>query len=238
MPFTNGVFANVVGATTAVAGDIIQSAVWNNIHGDYSTALNMLMGQMITSPSNRNIAWMNGGMEIWQRGSGATASIAVAASTTAYTSDRWYINTDTNEASTVSAQAGLVDESLLCARVQRNAAQTGTGGMTFGYPLDTDEILRMRGNIVNVSFRIRAGADWSPANGTISATLRVGTGAVAKVVSGFTNPTDPLTVSANLTTSTVLVQASGSAIVPLTATQAELFFFWVPVGTAGAADYF
>lgn len=240
MPFSNGVFANVVGATSAAAGQVIQSAVWNNIHSDYSTALNMIMGQMITTPSNRNIAWMNGGLEIWQKGSGSTASISVAASTTAYTADRWYIATDTNQASTVSAQAGLVDESLLCARVQRNSGQTGTNAMYFAFPLDTDEILRCRGNIVNLSFRVRAGANWSPASGTLTYRIFSGTGASPAKRGGvaYTGDNTVLTGSVNLTTSTVLVQASSSSIFPTGATQAEIQFTWTPVGTAGTNDYF
>lgn len=42
MPFTNGVFANVAGASSAAAGQIVQSATWNAIHEDYSDALNEL----------------------------------------------------------------------------------------------------------------------------------------------------------------------------------------------------
>lgn len=240
MPFTNGVFANVVGATSAAAGQVIQSAVWNAIHSDYSTALNMLMGQMITTPSNRNIAWMNGGLEVWQHGAGASASIAVAASTTLYTADRWYLAADANQASVVSAQAGLVDESQLCARVQRNSGQTGTGAMYFAYPLDTNEIIRCRGNIANLSFRVRAGANWSPTSGTLSYRLYTGTGASPAKRGGspYTGETTVITGSVNLTTSAQLVQASSAAVLPASATQAEIQFTWTPVGTAGTNDYF
>lgn len=240
MPFTNGVFANVAGASSAAPGDTIQSAVWNNIHEDYSEALNILMGQMITTPSNRNIAWMNGGFEVWQKGAGSSASISVAASTTQYTADRWYIATDANEASTVSAQAGLVDESQLCARVQRNSGQTGTGAMYFAYPLDTDEIYRCRGNIANLSFRVRAGANWSPASGTLSYRVYSGTGAspAKRGGSAYTGDTTVISGSVNITTTSTLVQASSAAVVPTTATQMEIQFTWTPVGTAGTNDYF
>ena len=239
MPFTNGVFANVAGATNAAAGQLIQSLVWNNIHADYSTALNMLMGQLINTPSQRNLAWMNGGFEIWQRGAGSSASIAVAASTIAYTADRWYIATDANEASTISAQAGLVDESALCARVQRNAAQTGIGVIRFSYPLDSDEIAALRGNFVTLSFRTRSGATFSPTSGTLSIDLFTGTGAVGKRnATPYTNEANPIDTSVNLTTTSVLVQATSSIIVPVATTQAEIQFSWTPVGTAGATDYF
>jgi precorrin-6x reductase len=63
MPFSNGTFANVAGASSAAAGQIVQSAVWNNIHTDYSAAFNQLMQQMVAQITNRNILYMNGGME-------------------------------------------------------------------------------------------------------------------------------------------------------------------------------
>lgn len=240
MPFTNGTFANVAGATSAAAGDVIQSAVWNAIHADYSTALNMLMGQMLTTPTNRNVAWMNGGFEVWQKGAGSAASIGVNASSTTYTADRWYLATDANEASFVGAQAGLVDESQLCARIQRNSGQTGTGVMYFSCPLDTDEIYRCRGNIANLSFRVRAGANWSPASGTLNYRVYSGTGAspAKRGATPYTGDNTVISGSVNLTTSSALVQASSSAVVPTGATQMEIQFNWTPVGTAGTNDYF
>jgi hypothetical protein len=240
MPFTGPVFANVSGASNAAPGQIVQSAVWNAIHEDYSEAFTQVMEQLIAQITNRNILWMNGGLEVWQRGAGDSASISVAALTTAYTADRWYLTTLANEASVVSAQAGLVGASQLSARIQRTAAQTGVGVMTFGYPLDTDEIVRMRGSVVTLSMLLSAGATWSPANGTLIATLYTGTGAVAKRGAGFTNEVTVLTVSTNLTPGGAAVAVSGTsaASVPANATQAEIQFTWTPVDPAGGTDYF
>lgn len=238
MPFQNGTFANVSGASNAAAGQIVQSAVWNDIHEDYSAAFTQLMQQMIAQITNRNILWMNGGFEVWQRGAGASSDISVGAGATAYTADRWYLTTTTGQASTVSAQTGLQSNSQLAARVRRTAAQTGTGVMTFGYPLDTDEVIRMRGNKVTLSFLVQAGANWSPASGTLTAALYVGTGAVAKRGAGFTSETTVLSVATNLTAGGAAVEISGtsSAVVPTSSTQAEIQFTWTPVGTAGSAD--
>lgn len=240
MPFTNSTFANVSGASNAAAGQIVQSAVWNNIHTDYSTAFTQLMSQLVATISSRNICWMNGGFEVWQRGAGSSASIAVGATTTAYTADRWYLTTGANQISTVSAQTGLADASQLSARVQRNSGQTGTTAMTFGYPLDTDEIVRMRGSKVTLSFLAATGANWSPTNGTLVATLYVGTGAVAKRGGGFSSETTVLSISTNIAAGSSATSISGtsSAVVPTTSTQAEIQFTWTPTGTAGANDYF
>jgi hypothetical protein len=51
--------------------------------------------------AGRNIL-INGDCEVWQRGAGGSASIAVAASTTAYTCDMAYLTANANEASVVS----------------------------------------------------------------------------------------------------------------------------------------
>lgn len=189
----------------------------------------------------RNTLRANGGFEVWQRGAGGSASIAVGASTTAYTADRWYLKTAANEAAVVSAQTGLTNGSQKAARVQRNSGQTGTGAMYFAFPLDTDEIFALRGNIANLSFYVSAGANWSPTSGTLTVNLYCGTGAVGKRNSvAFTGETNPLTGSVNLTPSqsAALVSIGGSAAVATNVTQAELQFTWTPVGTAGANDWF
>lgn len=190
--------------------------------------------------SHRNVLRANGGMEVWQRGAGASASIAVAASTTAYTADRWYIKTAANQASHVSAQAGLTNPSRLSARIQRDSGQTGTGAMYFAYPLDTDEVIALRGATPILTFYVSAGANWSPTSGTLSVNLYCGTGAVAKRnSSALTGETNPLTGSTALTQSqgATLVTITGSAVAT-NVTQAELQFTWTPVGTAGANDWF
>lgn len=240
MPFTAATFANVAGASSAATGQIVQSAVWNNIHIDYSTAFTQIMSQIVANLTNRNICWMNGGFEVWQRGAGSASNIAIAASTTSYTADRWYLTTGANQVSSVFTVPGIGNYSILAAVVRRDAGQTGTTVMTFGYPLDTDEIVRMRGNKVTLSFLIRTGADWSPVNGTLTVALYVGTGAVAKRGAGFTSETTVLSVSTNLAVNapTTSISATSSAVLPTTATQAEIQFTWAPVGTAGATDRF
>ena len=240
MPYSGSIYTNVAGATTAVPGQIVQSAVWDNIHNDYATALTQVMSQLISQITNRNALYMNGGLEIWQRGAGSSASIAQAASLTAYTADRWYLITGANQASIVAAVAGLTNGSTVAGKVTRNAAQTGITAMTFGYPLDTDEIVRLRGSKISFTCVVKAGANWSPASGTLSVAFYTGTGAVAKRGGGFTNETTVLSISTNLTPGGANTTISGSStvVVPTNSTQAELQFTWIPVGTAGANDEF
>lgn len=241
MPFTGSVYVNVTGATTAVAGQVVQSAVWNNIHNDMGTALTETMSQLVSTNTNRNLLWMNGGLEVWQKGAGSSASISVTASTTVYTADRWYIIAGANQGSVVAAVAGLSNNSNLAAKIGRSVGQTGLTQMYFAYPIDIDEIYRMRGNKVDFTALVQTGLNWSPASGTLVINLYVGTGAVGKRgATPFTGETQILNISTNITPGSVAqsISASSTAVIPTTTTQAELQFTWTPVGTAGAADNF
>jgi hypothetical protein len=188
-----------------------------------------------TQAGYRNIAGRNGGLEVWQR----ATSIAVAASTVAYTADGFYLITAASQASVVDRVAGIANGSRYAARVRRNSGQTGTGVMRFGFALDEDEVHRLRGQRVVLSFRVSAGANWSPASGTLSFTVYAGTGSVARRGgTAYTAEATPVSGSLALTpgAAAVSAQSSLSTAIGASVTQAEIQFSWTPVGTAGAAD--
>ena len=195
------------------------------------TIANFLLG---IGKQGRNIAGRNGGCEVWQRGT----SIALAASSPAYTLDGWYLGNGANQAATVSQQAGLTAGSRFCARVQRNSGQTGTGTMLIEYPLDADEAAALSGQIVTLSMTLRSGANWSPTSGNITARLYTGTGAAAKRTSGaYTGEATPIDVTQAITTTATRYTFTSSAL-GASVTQASIYLTWTPTGTAGAADYF
>lgn len=237
MPFSGTTFSNVAGASSAATGQTVQSAVWNSIFVDYAAALTQLNSQYASVNTNRNILWMNGGLEIWQRGAGASSSIAIAASAgSPYTADRWYVVNGANQAMNISAQAGLSSQSLLSGKFQRSLGQTGTGTIIIAYPLDTDEIVRMRGKKVALSLLVKTGVNYST-NG-FSVNLYVGTGAVSKRGAGsYTNETNPISIGTSAFANTLYsVSGQSTATIPLTTTQAELQISFTPSGTAGADD--
>jgi len=240
MPFVGTEFVNVAGASNAAPGQTVQSAVWNAIHIDQESGLTQLNSQYSSVSTSRNILWMNGGLEVWQRGAGSSASISMpVAASQSYTADRWYLFNSINQNCTVSAQTGLVSESRLSAKVQRNAGQTGTGRLMFCYPLDTDEIVRMRGNKVTISVLLKAGANFS--GGTITAALYTGTGAGPTKGgfegAGFTGAVTNLSITtAFAATQTALVTGTSSAVVSTATTQAEFQIYYTPNGTAGVDD--
>ena len=98
----------------------------------------------------------------------------------------------------------------------------------------------MRGKIVSLVFSAQAGANWSPASGTLTVNVYSGTGTPVKRAAGgaYTGETTILTIATNLTAGGAVTSISGSSsiVMPVAATQAEVQFTWTPVGTAGAAD--
>jgi hypothetical protein len=240
MPFTGNTYTPPIGAENAAPGQVVQSAVWDSIFTDLSSALTLLMTNLNTAATFNNILIPNGGFSVWQRGAGLTASFAVPASTTQYTADRWYITTGVNQASVVSAAAGLEVgiPPAHAVKIIRNAGQTGITSITFGYPLDTDDINRLRGNNISFSGQAKAGADWSPTGGTLNVNVYFGTGAVAKRGGGFTNETNPLSLNTIIAAggAATTISGTGAGTVATNVTQGEIQVTWTPVGTAGADD--
>jgi hypothetical protein len=230
-----GVYTPAAGAESAAPGQVVQSAVWDAIFTDMSGSFTEAMQALQNTYGQRNIIGANGGFEVWQRGAGGTASIAVSASSSVYTADRWYLTTNANQACTVAQVAGIVTGSQWAAKPQRNSGQTGTGFITFGFPFDVDECAMLAGQIVAVSFTAKAGANWSPASGTLNVYINAGTGSPAKTTTGYSNQTQPLNSSANLTT-TATRYTFISAAIAANATQLEVGVNWAPVGTAGTDD--
>lgn len=229
--------APIVGIV-AVAEDMlnIASEAQAEAGTDNTTAMSpqaVSQGILANGLGFKNIAGRNGGMEVWQ----ISASIAVPAANNAYTCDGWYAATAANTACTITRQSGLTSGSSFSCRVQRNSGQTGTA-ISFGFPLDTDELKKMAGQSVILQFTVSTGANWSPASGTLSYVLFTGTGTPIKQIVGYTGQATPISSSVNLATGAAAATVfSTVAAVAANIGQAEIQFQWTPVGTAGANDW-
>lgn len=184
-------------------------------------------------------ALINGDFEIWQRGAQGSASIAQAASLTAMTADRWYLLTQTGQASVVSQQAGLTNGSRFACRVQRNSGQTGTGTTVFAQALTTDALIPLRGKPVTMSGWVSSGADWSPTTGNLRVIFFAGVGSEAKRGGGFSSEVTVISQTIALTagSSATYFSFTSAAVLPTTVTQGEFHFEWTPVGTASTNDW-
>lgn len=186
-----------------------------------------------------NIAARAGSFDVWQRGAGSSASIAVLASTVPYTADGWYIATNANQAMTVAAVAGIATGSFKAAKVTRNSGQTGVGLLRFAMPLDIDEAALIAGNFVTLSFTIKEGANQSFSH-TVNYAVFCGTTATAAKRGATPYTGDSATISTSVTTTTTATRFSATSASAAIAgcAQAEIQFNWTPSGTAGADDSF
>jgi len=178
-------------------------------------------------------ACINGGFDIWQRGTSFSYS---SGNTTTYTADRWQTYSNTVATSITRQSSGLTGFRYN-ARIQRPASSTATSGIYFSQSIETADSLRFAGQVVTLSFYARAGANFSATSNLLNVYLLQGTGTDENaLIAGFTGQTNILTSSASLTTSWQRFTFTGT--VASTTTEISPYLFYTPTGTAGAADYF
>ncbi len=214
-------------------GTYTPASVTFDIHGlaSSATALSSVCGENMI---------INGDMQVWQRGAGGTASFAAAANTTGvYTADRWQFSCEANQDSTVSQVAGATSGSYL-AKIKRDAAQTGTGSLTFGTTLTRSMCIGAAGNFLTVSFKAKAGADFSPTNAVLECTVYSGTGStdISDMSDSFVDNTAVLNEGFNLTSDLTNYSASTPIALPDDITQLSVQFVVATIGTAGVDDSF
>jgi hypothetical protein len=181
-------------------------------------------------------AVINGGFDIWQRGT----SIALTNGTgRAYTCDRWTTNPN-GKSLTISRQPTNDSTNLpniqYCARVQRNSGETGVLNTNFLQPIETTNSIPFVGKTVTLSFYARKGANYSSTSNALTAALVSGTGTDQNPLNSYTGASATAETSFTLTSTWQRFTISGNT--PTTATEFYVNFAHTPVGTAGADDYF
>jgi hypothetical protein len=179
-------------------------------------------------------AVINGGFDIWQRGTSGT----ITGGNIYASADRWISRTANAGGSlTVSQQSpgSTLPQFQYCARVQRVAGNTDTGTFHIINTFETKESVRFAGQTVTLSFWARAGANYSSSGLSMSPQVYSGTGTDQPWYS-FTGANAVTTPTITLTSSWQKFTASGS--VPSNSTQLYVAFVYGPTGTAGTNDYF
>ena len=174
-------------------------------------------------------AIINGGFDIWQRGTSFTAA-------SVYTADRWFAGSQTTY--TRSRQASGLTGIQYSMRVQRDSGSTNTSGGAIYYNLESADSYRFAGQTVTVSFYAKAGANYSPTSNALAYIAYTGTGTDQRrdQSTGFTG--EATVASANVTLTTSWQRFSYTAAIGSTATQIALGFFSLNTGTAGANDWY
>jgi hypothetical protein len=154
--------------------------------------------------------------------------------------DRWQMQTNANQACTISRQATGDSTNLpfiqYAMRVQRNSGQTGTGAMTIAQSFESINSVAFAGKTITFSFYARAGADYSPTSSALVARVAQGTGTDQNVFNGLTSETFVINQTSTLTTT--WQRFTYTASVAATTTQLATYFNWTPTGTASTNDYF
>jgi hypothetical protein len=212
--------------TTYANGDVYSAGDVNDTNG----TINLLTSSTLSSSAGKNPI-INGGMDIWQRGTSAIGT------NYNYAADRWLIFRGSFAAGMTASRQTSVPEGLRYAlRLARDSGNTGTQNLEFRYALETADSIRFQNKTVTWSFWARAGANWSAATANFG--LYTGTGtdqATTNVVGLWTGSANPITQNVALTTS--WVRYSYTATISATATQIGLSGSYTPTGTAGANDW-
>jgi len=181
---------------------------------------------------------INGGLDIWQRGT----SFAASGSAKVYTADRWsFWRGGLVTGGTVSRQNTSDTTNLpniqYCARVQRDSGNTSTQQLTLAQDFESVNSIPYAGKTVTVSFYARKGANYSVAASDVNIVLASGTGTDQQIINGYTGQ---VTVASGFQTVTTTWQRFViTGTIPTNSTQIGITAnSGAPVGTAGAADYF
>jgi hypothetical protein len=241
--------ATATAATTYVAnsladakGDLLTAtadntparlAVGNNgetLVADSSTSTGLRY--QATQAAGRNYI-INGGFDIWQRGTSFTNITAAP-----YTADRYQgsIGSMTSGTLSISRQSSGNTGFQYALRFQRNVGATTTGNGYFTCSLETDNVIPLQGKTVTWSFYARAGANFSPTSSQLGVFLQNGTTANENINNGYTGSSNIVASTATLTTSWQRFTFTGT--VSSTALSAGFYISYIGTGTAGANDYF
>ena len=181
--------------------DVDQTAVWD---GTQWTVLAPIAG-------GRN-AIINGGMDIYQRGSISAAGYAL---------DRWYFSTygtSWNSLSVTQQTSGAPTNFRYYMRVAAGSA-TSTN-ISFGQSLETHNVIKLAGKVVNLSFYYRVNTNFSTAF-TVTPVFTTGTDANISTVPNGT----AIGSSQTVTNTTAWTRFSYSFTVPSNATSFAIQFW-------------
>ena len=177
-------------------------------------------------------AIINGGFDIWQRGTSFTST----ASTKFYTADRWMgYCADTNM--TVTQVASGLTGFNYASRITRLTGQVATDYLYYSTTIETLNSIPFAGQTVTLSFWARKGTGYDASGSLLGVSAVYGTGTNENALApGFTGSTS--IISTNATLQTTWQKFTYTGTVGTTATEIGLNFTFVPNGTAVASDYF
>jgi hypothetical protein len=209
-------------------GDVFSASDINDTNG----TINLLQTSTLSYQAGKNFI-INGGMDIWQRG---TSIVGTASAI--YTADRFCLYQNT--AATISRQATSDTTNLpniqYCMRAQRNNLSSSTTGVSIAQSLESVNSIPFAGKTVTYSFYARKGANFSATSNILNVYLVSGTGTDQNIQTSYTGAAYPVNSTATLTTT--WQRFTFTATISSSATELAAYQSFTPTGVAGAADYF
>jgi hypothetical protein len=189
------------------------------------------LGSSINSTAAGKNLVINGGMDIWQRGTTQSGGGSY------FIADRWNHFRDAYASGiTVSRQTASLASFQYCARIQRDSGNTSTNGLGFTQNIESINSIPFQGKSVTVSFWARAGENYSSSGSSLLCVIYSGTGTDEASRNGITGSSQIISFASTLTTSWQRFTATG--IVPSNSNQILPTFYYSPTGTSGANDYY
>jgi hypothetical protein len=175
---------------------------------------------------------LNSAMQVWQRGT------TIVPTTTTYGADRWQVYRAAT-GSTFSRQLTNDTTNLpfiqYCSRFQRDSGNTSTAVMLMFQSMETINTIPFVGKTITMSFYARRGANFSASGNNLTVQLNTGTGTDQNALS-YTGSSNVIASVATLTTT--WQRFTYTATLGTTVNEIAPYFYYDPVGTAGAADFF
>jgi hypothetical protein len=185
-----------------------------------------------SSGGARNFLY-NAAMRFAQRIGSAAQNVTAGS---AYCLDRWEANAGVGMSVDVSQITGIGLAGFQYAmRLQRTAGNAAVTLIQFAQSLETVDSIPMQGATVTLSFYARNGANFSPINAAVAASIVTGTGTDENVLPGYTGEAVSQKTYAISSTWT---RYQLTATIAAGTTEVGVVFTETPTGTAGAADYF
>jgi hypothetical protein len=217
--------------TTYANGDVYSASDVNDTNG----TVNLFTSSTLSVAAGKN-SIINGGFDIWQRGTSSTSLGA-----TSFIADRWqqFRGGGITTGGTISRQSSGLTSAQYCARVQRDSGNTSTAAFYYVQNYEMQNSIPLAGKTVVLSFYARAGANYSAASSVLRATIEYQTSASESNYWYIGDGAgDVIAVTTNAALTTNWTRYTATVTLPSTVTQIFTAFKFTPVGTAGTNDYF
>jgi len=164
---------------------------------------------------------------------GSSTATVVSNTATVLTVASWTGGTPTTGSFLIAGFAGF----NYALRLQRTSGGTSTGGITIMQNVESNNSIPLAGKTATISFYARAGANFSSASNALSVLVDTGSGTDQNRWNSY-YAYDQTVLNSSVTLTTSFQKFTFTFSVPSTTTQICPQFVYIPVGTAGANDYY